>query len=485
MAAPVGWRIKGVNKTTRQMAEDAAARSGLPVGEWLQRAIDNNVGILPPERENPLVPTELLASARNMGPRSEIGDAEPAENDDPDTAIEHQAPPTIDEDQPQLPLLSDGPRKRGKNVPNVSPMLMAAESRRPSTLIPRVIGVLVLVVLMGGLYWFIDQNTQNKLADENDAVAGRSATPSVGADKTPPAGGENTDPGQGDPEGGRSVVLTPLERLTALANSGNPQAQQDLGLKYAEGNGVLRDPKQAALWLERSASAGMPNAQYHIARMYQKGTGVPSDMNKSYQWYLKAARQGHVRAQYHLGTLYVEGKGTKRDYAEAARWFTRASRAGLADAHYSLGQIHEDGLGVEPDQRRAAGHYRSALAAGSARAATKLTRLEPALKELSVSADPSSLEKDVVPAGPGGAQIPAKDRPLSKSGIKSLQQLLKKLDLEPGPADGVLGNKTKEAIRLYQRFAGLPVDGKPTLELLQDLRQVVGAMSSDAPSGGR
>jgi peptidoglycan hydrolase-like protein with peptidoglycan-binding domain len=105
------------------------------------------------------------------------------------------------------------------------------------------------------------------------------------------------------------------------------------------------------------------------------------------------------------------------------------------------------------------------------------------LKELSAAVDTTLLEKVVTRSDPENSQRPAKERTLSAVGIKQLQQLLKKLDLEPGPADGVLGNKTKEAIRLYQRFAGLPVDGKPTFDLLLDLRQVVDAMSADKPAG--
>ncbi len=92
------------------------------------------------------------------------------------------------------------------------------------------------------------------------------------------------------------------------------------------------------------------------------------------------------------------------------------------------------------------------------------------------------LEADVTTAGRGAQQTPTKNRTLSAAGIKNLQRLLGKLDIDPGPQDGVLGDKTTEAIRLYQRFAGLPVDGKATLELLLDLRQVVDAMSADRPA---
>jgi len=140
------------------------------------------------------------------------------------------------------------------------------------------------------------------------------------------------------------------------------------------------------------------------------------------------------------------------------------------------------GWGVEPNQRKAAAHYRSALAAGSTYAAAKLTWLEPALKNLSASADRALLETDGTTAGPGAQQTPARNRTLSAAGIKKLQTLLERLDLKPSPQDGLLGNRTIDAIELYQRFAGLPVDGKPTLDLLLDLYRVTGAMSAEKPA---
>ena len=489
MVAPVSWRIKGVNKTTRQMASDAAARSGISVSEWLERAIDNNVGILPPEKDIPLVSPILLDSARGQVTEAGIGkpraggDADKAVNPTPQTGMAQEAV------QPLLPLLSTNPKKRPRQVPNVSPTLIAALPRRTPGNLPRILAGLLVVVLIAGGYWLVDQNTKNKMSAETDALAGRSATaPSTANTEVAGSGNQELDR-QGDTSE-QSVILTPLQKLTTLASSGNARAQHDLGLKYIEGNGVARDTKLGAGWLEKSANSGMPNAQYHIGALYQKGRGVSSSMESAFQWYLKAARQGHVEAQYSLGTLYVEGKGTKRNYEEAERWFTRASTAGFAEAHYSLGMIHENGWGVERDQRRAAGYYRSALAAGSARAAGKLTRLEPALKELSASNNTALLETDVTPAGPDAQQTPGKKRSLTIAGIKNLQGLLRKLDLEPGPADGVLGAKTVEAIRLYQRFAGLPVDGKATPDLLLDLRQVVGAMSAEkspasTPTGGQ
>jgi localization factor PodJL len=304
------------------------------------------------------------------------------------------------------------------------------------------------------------------------------------------AGSGKLDDGASSPNGtaggdraaapGVPAEPTPIQKLAEAAKNGDIRAQHDLGLIYVQGNGVPKDPKKGAILLEQSAGAGLPKAQYHVGVLYEKGLGVPRNVQTAFLWYQRAAMQGHVRAQHNLGTFYAEGKGTAQNYAEAARWFSRASRGGLAESHYSLGMIHEHGLGVEKDDRKAAAFYRSALAAGSAQAAAKLARIEPALKETSKQVEETLAARVATTENDSAAA--AKGRTLSPAGIVDLQRLLARLDLAPGPPNGVLGEQTVEAIKLYQRFAGLPVDGKPSVELLRDLRQVVGAMDTDSPT---
>jgi len=69
--------------------------------------------------------------------------------------------------------------------------------------------------------------------------------------------------------------------------------------------------------------------------------------------------------------------------------------------------------------------------------------------------------------------LDADNRPISRQEAQALQEHLLRLGLDPGPADGVLGTRTKTAIRDYQRQTGLPVDGHPSVGLLEHLRQTV------------
>lgn len=72
-------------------------------------------------------------------------------------------------------------------------------------------------------------------------------------------------------------------------------------------------------------------------------------------------------------------------------------------------------------------------------------------------------------AGPQAAW-PRDDRQLSRSERVELQELLSNKGYEPGPADGIIGANTRKAVRAFQQSLGLPADGYPSHELLQQLR---------------
>ena len=73
--------------------------------------------------------------------------------------------------------------------------------------------------------------------------------------------------------------------------------------------------------------------------------------------------------------------------------------------------------------------------------------------------------------GPGvQAAWPRELPPLSRTQVLQMQQALTQRGFDSGPADGMMGPATREALRRFQRSAGLPPDGYPTPELL-DLLQ--------------
>ena len=60
---------------------------------------------------------------------------------------------------------------------------------------------------------------------------------------------------------------------------------------------------------------------------------------------------------------------------------------------------------------------------------------------------------------------------ISKSQVGEIQSLLNSYGYNAGSADGVVGPKTVRAVRVFQRDAGLPVDGEISEVLLKELRR--------------
>ncbi len=77
-----------------------------------------------------------------------------------------------------------------------------------------------------------------------------------------------------------------------------------------------------------------------------------------------------------------------------------------------------------------------------------------------------------LPAGAAPREAPAM--------VREIKQLLHRLHFQPGPLDGNLDPTTEAAIRAYQAMAGVPVDGRPSAALLDDLR----AVAADQRAGG-
>ncbi len=73
--------------------------------------------------------------------------------------------------------------------------------------------------------------------------------------------------------------------------------------------------------------------------------------------------------------------------------------------------------------------------------------------------------------GPLETERPAGERPLSRLEVEELQERLLAEGFDPGPPDGVVGGQTRAALRAFQRHAGLPPDGFPSIEVLQKLRR--------------
>jgi hypothetical protein len=115
-----------------------------------------------------------------------------------------------------------------------------------------------------------------------------------------------------------------IDALRVRAEAGDADAQYDLGVMYANGEGVPQDDAEALRLYRLAAGQGNANAQDNLGNMYDYGRGVPEDAAEAVRWFRLAADQGHAGAQFQLGGLYDAGEGIRQDGGEAIRWYLRA-----------------------------------------------------------------------------------------------------------------------------------------------------------------
>tara|TARA_Y100001960_G_scaffold319470_1_gene390833 strand:- start:39 stop:1301 length:1263 start_codon:yes stop_codon:yes gene_type:complete len=96
-----------------------------------------------------------------------------------------------------------------------------------------------------------------------------------------------------------------------------------------------------------SADQGDARAQYNLGLMYANGQGVPQDYVEAGRWYRLAADQGHADAQHNLGVMHANGQGVQFDYVQAYKWWDLAQTQGHAESRKEKAIIQ---INMTPDQ---------------------------------------------------------------------------------------------------------------------------------------
>lgn len=190
-----------------------------------------------------------------------------------------------------------------------------------------------------------------------------------------------------------------FEEVKAKAEKGDAEAQMWLGWHYLNGEGVVKDSEQVAIWWRKSAeqghevsinnlagfyfriknrnvkdrtpedvaqavfwwrkgaALGYPDCQNEMARCYLYGNGAEKDMVQAVSWFRKAAEQGHEQSQHDLGGCYARGEGVDKDMAQAVSWYRKAADQGYGYAQYELAGCYATGEGVHKDEVEVYAYY--------------------------------------------------------------------------------------------------------------------------------
>jgi TPR repeat protein len=143
----------------------------------------------------------------------------------------------------------------------------------------------------------------------------------------------------------RRDFATALRLFRPLAEQGNADAQNELGVMYARGLGVTQSYREAVKWYRLAAGQQHAVAQSNLGFMFYQGEGVPQDYNEAAKWFRLSADQGYPEAQNNLGTMYRSGQGVSRDFKEALKWFRLGAEQGFGGAQVNLGAMYATGFG--------------------------------------------------------------------------------------------------------------------------------------------
>ena len=148
--------------------------------------------------------------------------------------------------------------------------------------------------------------------------------------------------------------LLALRHLEVAADAGYPDAEDELGVMFVRGLGVIKDYQRAFDLFNKAAANGSPTGMGNLGSMYASGFFVKEDDAQALAWYEKSIEAGNAFGLAQAGVLYFNGKGAPRDYQMAAGYFQQAADLGDGYSLKFLAIMYERGLLGKPDPAKAA-----------------------------------------------------------------------------------------------------------------------------------
>lgn len=266
------------------------------------------------------------------------------------------------------------------------------------------------------------------------------------------------------------------EALRQAAADGDARAQFEVAAIFTEGRAVEQDLAAAAKWYERSAAQGFVPAQYRLGNLYESGNGVEKDLELARLWYQRAAEAGNRMAMHNLAAIHASGALGTQDFETAAEWFQRAAEHGMTDSQFNLGMLYARGLGVEQSFEASYKWFSIAALSGdtdAAKARDDIARSLTAEAVNRIDAEVEGWKAAAIDLAANYAPIGTWDEdfdpgaPISNIEVVTrVQEALATLGYDIGRSDGLVGPKTREAIRSFEQATGMSESGLVNPRLL-------------------
>ncbi|WP_165452256.1 tetratricopeptide repeat protein [Paenibacillus thalictri] len=162
------------------------------------------------------------------------------------------------------------------------------------------------------------------------------------------------------------------------ARAGHAGAANNLGVLYANGEGVAPNVQTSVYWYDIAAKGGNTNAMWNLAHCCLNGAGLKKSRQQALYWFEQAAERKHLEAaeqvavlSHQIGERYWNAK-EEQERPKAFAYFRKATDYGNQDAFFDLGLCYANGIGVAPNAGKAAEYYGQAARNGSAAAQNNL-----------------------------------------------------------------------------------------------------------------
>ena len=144
-----------------------------------------------------------------------------------------------------------------------------------------------------------------------------------------------------------------VKYFRSAAENGYADAQNRLGVRYQNGEGVTENDEEAFKWYMKAAQQGHMKAQRNVGDCYCLGNGVAENVEEAFKWYMKAAQQDDAYAQYWIGYCYYIGIGIAENDTEAFKWYMKAAQQDYDEAQCAVGECYYFGNGVAENKTEA------------------------------------------------------------------------------------------------------------------------------------
>ena len=154
--------------------------------------------------------------------------------------------------------------------------------------------------------------------------------------------------------------------LAALADDGDTRALKGLAYMRLNPEEENYDPKRAITLLERASNTGDAEAQYELGRLYEKGIGAPQDVKQALRLFHQASDADYADAINDLGFLHHQGGlGIIRDRKRAIQYFGRAAELRHPEAMFNYAALIDDGVVPGKSYKDSAKYLYNALRSGA------------------------------------------------------------------------------------------------------------------------